>query len=591
MDNFIKLIENEITYLDKKIQKDKKLSSIKLIDSSKQLLELSNEEYNKIYTMAEGEISLTANESMFLHEAMSLEESAKEFLCSCLDAEQLKIINSIIEKINRVLCSCDEKEIVELENTINQYKNLLKKARNNGLEFITEFSLISELFDKYDVSFEDRISTLKEINSFNNEINSKFVTSEELLESEEIIDESELDKTNLDSDKVEAIFNKYGLSFKENLKSYTEYVLAYGNYDKIDSILAFICNKKNDMLKVLNQPEILSKILIHSSVEILSSVIKLEQENGLTSDAHNKNMTILFPAVRSISNYRPRRKGSKAPLDNKVTSGNYKNFANNIVFLNEHGIEPSVVEEKCVSFFTFPNISVRKSYEHLLLYGINPFDKEHRKVTYSVFRSHDCVLKNLDIAIEAGAFEYIRNNLSRLSAPSKIIEVYSLKNECKKNKGDFRYTPYCRLKESDNLYLNSQFPLEITFDTINEEYGAVNYDCPDKDIFDEVLSNSYNSTISSLSMEDELIKEIDSIFKVDDYMYDFNGVIISRKKVLRFYETFISNSNFKPSRDLILYVITKNSLLDENELESIKKCINKLSITNDKTLIKEDNHD
>ena len=62
----------------------------------------------------------------------------------------------------------------------------------------------------------------------------------------------------------------------------------------------------------------------------------------------------------------------------------------------------------------------------------------------------------------------------------------------------------------------------------------------------------------------------------DGITYNFNGVIISRNKVLRYAEKLITSPNIELTDSTLLYIITRNSMLDENELNIIKECTSKI---------------
>ena len=59
-------------------------------------------------------------------------------------------------------------------------------------------------------------------------------------------------------------------------------------------------------------------------------------------------------------------------------------------------------------------------------------------------------------------------------------------------------------------------------------------------------------------------------------IYNFNGVIISRFKVLRYYETLISEPQIVPNKDMLLYTICMDSMLDIDELNRINNCLDKI---------------
>ena len=59
-------------------------------------------------------------------------------------------------------------------------------------------------------------------------------------------------------------------------------------------------------------------------------------------------------------------------------------------------------------------------------------------------------------------------------------------------------------------------------------------------------------------------------------VYNFDGVIISRLKVLRYYQTLISNEKIVSSKDALLYAITVRSMLNQEEVQKIEACINQI---------------
>lgn len=73
-------------------------------------------------------------------------------------------------------------------------------------------------------------------------------------------------------------------------------------------------------------------------------------------------------------------------------------------------------------------------------------------------------------------------------------------------------------------------------------------------------------------MDNYFIKKLDQQFKYDDLRYDFNGIIISRYKVLRYYELLIRRSQGDRINSL-MYAICKNSILTEEQFRQIEECV------------------
>ena len=78
-----------------------------------------------------------------------------------------------------------------------------------------------------------------------------------------------------------------------------------------------------------------------------------------------------------------------------------------------------------------------------------------------------------------------------------------------------------------------------------------------------------------LVYNDSFIKRLEEMCKEDDYRYNFNGVIISRFKVLRYYETMIKKS-IAGTVDSIMYAVCKDSILTEEQYKTIKNCVDKI---------------
>ena len=115
-----------------------------------------------------------------------------------------------------------------------------------------------------------------------------------------------------------------------------------------------------------------------------------------------------------------------------------------------------------------------------------------------------------------------------------------------------------------------------------DQYNAVtidNYINSDTvELYDKILKSNENINITDISERDYYIQKLDNAYKKNDLIYDFGGVIISRLKVLRFYQTLISSPEIEPSYDVLLYVITKISMLDEEEMNIIISSLKSLKI-------------
>ena len=111
--------------------------------------------------------------------------------------------------------------------------------------------------------------------------------------------------------------------------------------------------------------------------------------------------------------------------------------------------------------------------------------------------------------------------------------------------------------------------VNITADIENifKEYGAVEIELPNRDIYDNLTKIADIIEISEEVLNDPNIKALDQ-FKQNDDLYNFNGVKISRRKVLRYY-TLLKNNDKVIDITSIMYCILHRSMVDEEEFNNL----------------------
>ena len=189
------------------------------------------------------------------------------------------------------------------------------------------------------------------------------------------------------------------------------------------------------------------------------------------------------------------------------------------------------------------------------------------------------ILKKLDIGIECGCYHYYQDNISKLT--DSFLNLYRIKlarSQGIKDEEIFKYYKNIDL----GCYLPARFgkPSSQEFgispaDTF-KMYNAVNYDSKNIEIYDRIIQNNDNDIISEIVKEDEWIKKLDEKYKQNELIYNFDGVIISRLKVLRYYQTLITDESIKTTKDLLMYIITKNTMINQEEMNKISNCINRI---------------
>ena len=63
----------------------------------------------------------------------------------------------------------------------------------------------------------------------------------------------------------------------------------------------------------------------------------------------------------------------------------------------------------------------------------------------------------------------------------------------------------------------------------------------------------------------------------NNLIYNFNGVIISRNKVIRYLQVF-NSEGVKINEDLLIYIVTFNTMLKQEELNNVISCVKKINL-------------
>lgn len=201
------------------------------------------------------------------------------------------------------------------------------------------------------------------------------------------------------------------------------------------------------------------------------------------------------------------------------------------------------------------------------LYGIPK--NVYNRTLYSLIASNP--LSAIDQFIELGCYRYILSNFSYVIKRPDDLMFYRIVKA--KQLGDPIY--------SERRTQNIEFLGKISNDSKNG-YGinrsnkqeVVSQYVPSfNPMYDEVVNRDRNAGSIILASNNYFITAIEE-YKVDDLRYDFNGVIISRFKVLRIYETLIKN-RIAGTYNAILYAICKNSILTEEQYRNITACLDR----------------
>ena len=525
------------------------------------------------------DLDLSEEEKELIDTLKNLDANVLKYILDLgLDEKQEKILSDIKNKVETKITELESINEETIKERINYNKILLSKIKNKTINLIDsrDISYIVELLVKNDFPVSAQIEVLKLINKINLDIYSN-------IDVEEVIS-SEKEETNIDKDELAKILFAHKIDFNSLKEENRTKLIKYGVLSQIEEILCTL--EEQGLHNIKSREDILVNILIYSSKKIIDDNMKLVKERNIVSLAYI-NPTMFYPAMKVVTNKRPYIKSGPTPGERtSKTSGSSNFLKGNIELLDELGIDPEEVYSKCATYFYGNPKLKRRLLKNLELYGINLRDNLS---SYALLSTGAAVLDTLDKAIENGAYEYCLEYQSRLGSNNRVnyYRIKYAKKLYEEGNPLGRKTPfnarYVNAKGRETYVLSSDFTKATSEKYGSEEqdtkrlYGNKEIAVENQELISTILSNSRCDVITDISRLNSKIVSLDKLYMSEDGItYNFNGVIISRNKVLRYAEKLITSPNIELTDSTLLYIITRNSMLDENELNIIKECISKI---------------
>ena len=475
----------------------------------------------------------------------------KQGLNLSFDEEDLAIINDFIETLSKKADDLsaqtvkvkpvdvvENKEVESIKDTISKLK-----IANKELLDINDFELI--------------INTLKEVQDFDyiidvinmlNALNLKKLCKEEALKEVEenksvkIISKKKT-VTKAEITAMESLLSKYGFHFQAFSPKLIEELIKSSSFEHVEEIASYIDN--SDSLGFLKDYTIvrgnssLDKqiqeikcsqiffILTYSNIEILENFEQIAQQDKL-----NLNDIFAIPKVFASKN-------------NEELSGTYENFIINEKYLKDE--YPEILHpimERCSFILGTDSYLFRNNIDLTNIYGMNVV-KDSKGIMPS------------PLALTIPNFDYLMD---------RFIEAQ-----------DYDYVECYRYQ----LETNAMAALHLKYlklkgiDIVKKEYINI-YDCLDEEL-EEYLENLSIENIS-VALRSPIIKWLDKQNEEKDpdkknIQYILNGIYISRIKVLKYFGTLLNNK-YSDKIEALLYSITKDSYLTEQEFNSLRELVN-----------------
>lgn len=487
----------------------------------------------------------------------------------------------------------DENDILD---QINYIAKVAEKLINNLQIDYNDYQIIKNVLDdKYTsdyLSIEDEYQISTSLGIYMLE-DHPLVAVKDLPTDDEITEDIEENEELLTDEELIEIFARYGYIYDLVNQDTKEKLRRLGKVDNILEIFEII---KNSKLSVdASNTDRLARIAIYSKPEIVQTIINnIYKDSSQGVDLNNIfNLYIIEPSL-FISGIKRETKNGKPidkPIDYTAEAGYFNNYQAIRDFFIKHNVDINYTIDKCVSIYWTKASTLEDSYAKYKSYDLPDeliFD------AISCLSTKD-VYEKLDGLIELGAEDYYKKYISRTSCltPETFLRIYLARKMkfpifYERNNGMVGLAARIGSINNTELYdslsdiINHRNPmsLPIKVDGTNVAHYlnlTTHFDTPElqetKAGYDVAVEESIYDKTSSIE-ENPYIAYLDEKYIEDGTKYIIDGVIISRRKVLRLMDALTPIYEFKNNKDLMMYVLTYKSLLTPENLTSIDRVVN-----------------
>lgn len=500
-----------------------------------------------------------------------------------LDDSQINVLNKFTNYLHeyvvtrRDFATYENIDIEKISSLNDKYKSLATLLNNpKNKKFVSDISTLNILFDENNVGSDERRDILLSIIKYN----------KSLFNYKKKEDESSITKYgDLDIDKVRVIFKKYDYDFDSYSESFRNKVLGNGSFVRIREVLDSLSKYK--FPKVLNEYTLMS-LLLGADKETISKCVSLAISNKLKVEQllripgvliKRENGTILS---KRYNKFRIVGYDSDNYRDEVYIVGSFKDFEKNIYSLSKYGLSIKNVFNRCPLVLVIPNEILSDNLETFLEYGFTFKDRSNNlfdKAMPALLCNNLAEVIDQFIEIHPYGISYLRQNLSCIKTVSSCFDTmfykiyYSIMkkgiNEAfitviSNNKS---FLCFKNLESEEYLDINDNNKVEIT-NTITPEFT-------DRDKYMEIIKNT-DLSIDIEIFDNEFIQNINVYSdKEEPLIYNFDGIRISKIKVLRIFNALLKN-HVLADIDSFMFSITYNTIINQNDYNKLADIIKKV---------------
>lgn len=387
---------------------------------------------------------------------------------------------------------------VSYDNLVEYYTSLRKQVKE-------EVSSINKRMKKlenfaYKLSYIDKQGIIKiedyEEYLFDPEIKRLFIEFclEHNLNTYKQVEAKNKEYKNNNLNKLEVLFTKYGFNFNNLFVEEQEVIIKANETRNIEDVLALI--KYSDLVFLADYHKEFTKLILDADIKIIKAI-----DCALKSKIIDKNFI--------INN-----------LDILYDEDKYKNLSKNINLLTIHGVDLTNITKKNLRVLVADNNVLAVIFELLDEYnfalGIDN--------NYDILINGD-LLDIIDNFIELGLYPLLKENQKYLNKDSNnIVKRIIISNLIGFNYINSNNKLIGQVASGNKFYVS---PEKYDNYIVDEGECYLNPTCVEK------LESDKRLVISDELKNSDVISKLDESYQRSKLVYEINGVIISRNRVLR----------------------------------------------------------
>lgn len=465
--------------------------------------------------------------------------------------------------------------------SLEQYSELEQKLQKISVNGVLGKEMIEEVFAILNIKEEDEGNYLNEILRFNHkrflELSNRENTRTEEVETLELDDDIlDIEKSNITRDELRGLFASHGYDLSTFNDSLVERLLQNGDISQMDKIFTSIEHNHLGFVKSNKNHALLVDFLLESSSDLIDGMCAIFESAHVSGEYLKCYKSVFFTSPleegyqlkngKKRKTVSPSSEPTKKDEPSQKPVGRSKHFLENLRILEGLGYDRKFLLENHVKLLTDLPSRLLRSIRELKLYEFPIGSEGFPLSTLSAPK----IMEITDRFIELGEEKYILKYSSRLTAyvDGTTERIYALKK-----KG----LPYCVDMGGEKMLLryvtDKRVPCGLTEEQISD---IIPGDCDailSGNRYSDLLNEYLPSTISEDTLKDPIIQNIEQQYKNSTWSYNINGVLISRKKLLRNYEFLMKQDlipdDEKDTEQILFVSAINNSKLNMEEVEKV----------------------